>query len=53
MDYKNFQNTRINEPVYREYLESFASKFNCYLESGEGDPCDLYLVREKIDTKSN
>ena len=39
--------------LMNEYLESFAADFNCYLEFGEGDPCDMYLVREKIDTEAN
>lgn len=34
------------DQCFSEELESAASKNHCYLESGEGDALDLYLMRE-------
>ena len=37
------------DEVMAEWLEHYADKVGCYVESGEGDPCDIFLsqVRDK------
>jgi hypothetical protein len=37
------------DEVFNEELERAASKAGWYIESGEGDPCDIFMVRV-IDT---
>lgn len=32
------------DEAWREALEKEAAALGCFIESGEGDPCDLYLV---------
>lgn len=31
------------DELFTEFLEEYAD--NCWIESGEGDPCDIFLVR--------
>ena len=40
------------DSVMQEWLEHYADKVGCYVESGEGDPCDIFLsqVRDKEDS---
>ena len=40
------------DEVMWEWLEHYADKVGCYVESGEGDPCDIFLsqVRDKEDS---
>lgn len=33
------------DSLWYEYMESALSKHGCILESGEGDPCDLFITR--------
>lgn len=33
------------DEIMQEALEAEAGKLGCYVESGEGDPCDLFLCR--------
>lgn len=33
------------DEVWREYMERELGKHNLYLETGEGDPCDIFLCR--------
>lgn len=40
------------DSVMSESLDKFAESLNQWIESGEGDPLDLFLVREKVDTES-
>lgn len=32
------------DEIYMEVLENFAAKYDLSIESGEGDPCDLFAV---------
>lgn len=34
------------DELMREYLQDYACKADAWVESGEGDPCDLFLVME-------
>lgn len=33
------------DELMNDYLEEYSSKYNCWIEAGEGDPCDIFLVR--------
>ena len=33
------------DSVFTENLEHYASKHNCWIQSGEGNPCDVFLCK--------
>lgn len=48
-DFCGWQGSReaYEDTLFYEYLESYAGKIGAWVENGEGDPCDIFLVREK------
>ena len=41
------------DEMMQKYLEDFASEHDCWVESGEGDPCDLFLAKEIEEDEDN
>lgn len=40
------------DELFWEFLEHYADKHGCFIQSGEGDPCDTFLCRVKETDES-